>query len=102
MDTMRAYMRGLFLINGSINDPKKSRYHLEFLVDNEAYANFMMNNLNEFYLNSKVIKRDNKYMIYIKNITKILAALRVELFRHKGFSVAKLRHFINTILFANN
>ncbi|HPF82641.1 MAG TPA: DNA-binding protein WhiA [Bacilli bacterium] len=77
MDTMRAYMRGLFLINGSINDPKKSRYHLEFLVDNEAYANFMMNNLNEFYLNSKVIKRDNKYMIYIKEAEKIGDFLRI-------------------------
>ena len=27
---LRAYLRGLFLICGSINDPKKSRYHLEF------------------------------------------------------------------------
>ena len=30
MDTMRAYLRGVFIAKGSVNDPKKSRYHLEF------------------------------------------------------------------------
>ena len=30
----RAYIRGLFIACGSINDPKKSRYHLEIIVDN--------------------------------------------------------------------
>ena len=77
MDTMRAYLRGLFLICGSVNDPKKSRYHLEFLVDNEAYAKFIVKNLNEFYLNSKYIKRDNKYMVYIKEAEKIGDFLRI-------------------------
>ena len=30
VDLIRAYLRGLFLVCGSVNDPKKSRYHLEF------------------------------------------------------------------------
>lgn len=77
MDTMRAYLRGLFIINGSINDPKKSRYHLEFLVETEEYAKFIVKNLNEFYLNSKYIKRDNRYMIYIKEAEKIGDFLRI-------------------------
>lgn len=77
MDTMRAYLRGLFLINGSINDPKTSRYHLEFLVNDEKYAQFIVKKLNEFYLNSKYIKRDNKYMIYIKEAEKIGDFLRI-------------------------
>ena len=77
MDSMRAYLRGLFLINGSVNDPKKSRYHLEFLVSNEEYAKFIVKSLNEFYLNSKYIKRDNKYMIYIKEAEKIGDFLRI-------------------------
>ena len=42
-ESERAYLRGLFLSIGSINDPKKSRYHLEFLVDNEEYALFLVN-----------------------------------------------------------
>jgi len=76
-DSMRAYIRGLFLISGSINDPKKSRYHLEFLVSSEEYACFIVDLLNKFYLNSKYIKRDNKYMVYIKEAEKIGDFLRI-------------------------
>ena len=77
MDSMRAYLRGLFLISGSINDPKKSRYHLEFLVNNELYAKFITQCLNEFYLNSKYIKRESRYMVYIKEAEKIGDFLRI-------------------------
>jgi len=76
-ESERAYLRGLFLSIGSINDPKKSRYHLEFLVDNEEYALFLVNLLNHFLLNAKYIKRDNKYMIYIKEAEKISDFLRL-------------------------
>ena len=34
----RIYLRGVFISCGSVNDPKKSRYHLEFLVDTKEYA----------------------------------------------------------------
>ena len=70
-DLMASYLRGVFLGVGSINDPKKSRYHLEFLVNNLEYAKFISNLLNKFDLNSKVIKRETKYMIYIKEAEKI-------------------------------
>ncbi len=73
----RAYLRGLFIASGSINDPKKSRYHLEMIVDNFEYANFINDMLNSYYLNSKVIKRDNRYMIYIKEAEKIGDFLRM-------------------------
>ena len=73
----KAYLRGIFLSTGSINDPKKARYHLEFVVDSEEYANFISSLLNEFFLNSKVIKRENKYMIYIKEAEKIGDFLRI-------------------------
>lgn len=73
----KAYLRGLFLASASVNDPKKSRYHLEFVVDNKEYAIFVSNLLNEYYLNSKVLKRENKYMIYIKEAEKIGDFLRI-------------------------
>ena len=76
-DLIRAYLRGLFLSVGSINDPKKSRYHLEFLVNNLEYANFISNLLEQFNLNSKVLKRENRYMIYIKEAEKIGDFLRI-------------------------
>ena len=76
-DLARAYLRGVFLACGSINDPKTSRYHLEFLVNNEKYAKFLEKLLNEFRLNSKSIKRENKYMVYIKEAEKISDFLRI-------------------------
>ena len=76
-DSKRAYLRGVFLMCGSINDPKKSRYHLEFLLNDKEYATFIMNLLNEYNLNSKLIKRENKYMVYIKEAEKIGDFLRI-------------------------
>lgn len=74
---LRKYLTGVFLITGSINDPKKSRYHLEFLVNNKEYSEFLKNLLNKFNLNSKTIKRETKYMVYIKEAEKIGDFLRL-------------------------
>lgn len=76
-DLLKSYLKGLFIISGSINDPQKSRYHLEFLVDNNEYAEFIKDLLNSFDLNSKILKRENKYMIYIKEAEKIGDFLRI-------------------------
>ena len=67
----QAYLRGVFMMCGSINDPKTSRYHLEFVISNKDTAYYVNNLLNEFYFNSKVIKRDKNYMVYIKESEKI-------------------------------
>ncbi len=75
-ETLRAYLRGLFLMTGSINDPKTARYHLEFLVDDKDYALFINKLLNKYNLNSKILKR-NKYMIYVKEAEKISDFLRI-------------------------
>lgn len=74
---LRQYIKGVFLMCGSINDPKKSRYHLEFLVSNLGYAQFLSDILNQFDLNSKVLKRENKYMVYMKEAEKIGDFLRI-------------------------
>ena len=52
-ELMRNYLRGLFMACGSVNDPKKSRYHLEFSVEGENYAKFISNLLNTHDLNTK-------------------------------------------------
>ncbi len=77
IELKRIYLSGVFSICGSINDPKTSRYHLEFSVNNLEYAEYISSLLNDFYLNSKVIKKDNKYMIYIKEAEKIADFLRI-------------------------
>lgn len=67
----QAYLRGVFMMCGSINDPKTSRYHAEFVIYNVETANFVNNLLNELNFKSKVIKRNGSYMVYIKESEKI-------------------------------
>ena len=76
-EQIRAYLRGLFLIKGSVNDPKKSRYHLEFTVDEEEYAKFILKLLEQYNINAKIINRENNYMIYIKEAEKISDFLKI-------------------------
>jgi len=76
-DEVKAYLRGIFLRGGSINDPKTSRYHLEILLDDKHEAVFVQRLLNQFLLNSKILMRDNKYMIYIKDSEKISDFLKI-------------------------
>ena len=76
-ELVRAYLRGLFISTGSINDPKTSRYHLEFIINDKDYANYISKLLNDFNLNSKVIKREKNYMVYIKEAEKISDYLRI-------------------------
>lgn len=76
-EQLRAYLRGVFLVSGSVNDPKTSRYHLEFILDRKDYAEFINKLLNSYDLNSKVIKREKNYTVYIKEAEKISDFLRV-------------------------
>ncbi len=61
-----AYLKGSFLGVGNVSNPKTSGYHLEYILDKESDANFIVKLLNYFRLNSKVIKRGQKYISYIK------------------------------------
>lgn len=76
-DDKMSYLRGVFLATGSINDPKTSRYHLEFLIDDYDYSLFVCELLDYFNLNSKLIERNNGFMIYIKEAEKISDFLRI-------------------------
>lgn len=74
---IRSYIKGVFIAKGSINDPKTSRYHMEIVVEKKEYSEFINNILNQYNLNSKILKRENKYMIYIKEAEKIGDFLRL-------------------------
>ena len=73
----RAYLRGVFLVSGSLNDPKTSRYHLEFLIYNTEYAKFLNELLKTRNLNSKILHRRKGYMVYVKEAEKISDFLRL-------------------------
>ena len=75
-DEKRLYLKGTFLACGSISDPKTSGYHMEFVFNSKKSSDFISNLFHEFNVNSKVIKRTNKYMVYIKVAEEISDALK--------------------------
>lgn len=74
---MASFIRGAFLSVGSINDPSKSGYHLEFVFESEVDALFVSNLLHEMNFNSKVTKRKEKYMVYLKSSEEISDMIRM-------------------------
>lgn len=76
-DDKASYLKGLFLACGSINDPKKSGYHLEFVVSLKKDAEYIKKLLKYFNIDSKILKRNYKYMIYIKQAEMISDTLKL-------------------------
>lgn len=75
-DDIRAYLAGVFLSCGSVNNPDTSNYHLEMSINDEDYAEFIAGLMNKYELNAKIIKRRNKYIVYLKSAEKIGDFLR--------------------------
>ena len=66
-----AFLKGVFLACGSVNDPSKSKYHLEFLINDEIKALLVQTILKDFKYNIKMIKRTKGYMVYLKSSEEI-------------------------------
>lgn len=62
----RAYLRGVFMGNGTMSDPEKA-YHLEFVCHTEAFARDLRKLINSFVdLQAKEYKRGKTYVVYMK------------------------------------
>ena len=72
-----AVIRGFFLAKGSINDPKSSRYHLEFPCNTLFEATYLIKQFNEFGIYSKLTTRRGSYIVYVKKAEQIGDALKV-------------------------
>lgn len=72
-----AFLRGLFLATGSINNPQTSGYHMEFSVTTKADASYVVKLLKEFNIVSKILKRKTRYMVYIKQAEMISDTLKM-------------------------
>ena len=72
----KAFIRGLFLATGSVNDPKKA-YHFEIVVRNKDMAETIQQVVNSFSMDAKVVKRKKYYVVYLKEGSMIVDILNV-------------------------
>jgi DNA-binding protein WhiA len=72
----RAFIRGAFLASGSVSDPEKN-YHVEFVCNHEQCGEQLKGIINYFGMDSKMIKRKEQYVVYIKEGEQIADLLNV-------------------------
>ncbi len=72
----KAYLRGAFLGGGSISDPEKT-YHIEIVANNKSFAADIMDLINTYGLNAKIVNRKNSYVVYMKESENIVDFLNI-------------------------
>ncbi len=72
----KAFVRGIFLATGSVNDPNKA-YHFEIVVHNKEMAEAVREVVNSFSLDAKIVKRKKYYVVYLKEGSMIVDILNV-------------------------
>lgn len=76
-EIQKAVVRGAFMASGSINEPNK-KYHLELIFSTKENAKYIFYIIENFGIECKIIKRKEKYSLYIKDgeeISKFLALI---------------------------
>jgi len=72
----RAYLRGSFLVAGSITNPEKA-YHLEIAVQSQQYAVQLQELSASFGVMGKIVERKKYYVLYMKEGSQIVDFLNV-------------------------
>ena len=72
----RAFIRGAFMAAGSISDPNKS-YHFEIKCNSEKKANQLIELLENYNIDGKMVARKGGYVVYIKEGEGIVDVLNV-------------------------
>lgn len=73
----RSYLRGSFMAGGSVNDPEGSSYHLEISSADLEHSEALLEHINQFGLNAKLIDRKKSYVVYLKEVEKIIEFLNI-------------------------
>ncbi len=71
-----SYIRGMFLVAGSVSDPKK-QYHMEFDIKHKAYAEKLCQVLKRTGITSKITENKGRSVVYIKEYSGIADCLGV-------------------------
>ena len=72
----RAFLRGAFLVSGSISDPRKS-YHFEIVCATRPKAEQLQEIIRSFELDAKIVERKGHFVVYIKEGAQIVDMLNV-------------------------
>ncbi len=72
----RAFVRGAFLTSGSISNPGKS-YHFEIACRKMQGAEELCEVMETFDIHPKIVRRKNKFIVYLKDSTQIVDTLNV-------------------------
>lgn len=72
----KAFIRGMFLATGSVNDPQKA-YHFEIVVHNKELAQAVQEVIRGFGLDAKIVKRKKYYVVYLKEGSMIVDILNM-------------------------
>lgn len=102
-ECIRAFIRGAFLGGGSISDPEKN-YHMEFVTNNEDFANSLKDLINTLDFNCKIVSRKNNYVVYLKESEQISDLLSIIGGHHALLSlqstkiVKEMRNNVNRIV----
>ena len=71
----RAFLRGIFLGEGSVSAPEHSTYHLEFICSSESRAEAIAQVLTRCEIDSRISYRRNTYVVYLKQSSQISTLL---------------------------
>ena len=72
-----AFLRGAYLMSGSVCDPRGSSYHLEIVAVNEELGQGLCYLLNLLHLKAHLASRKGKYVVYLKDIDDIGSFLKL-------------------------
>lgn len=72
----RAYLRGVFLGGGSVNNPEGT-YHLEIITNNEDHARDIKRLMKRFGLDAKINTRKKWFVVYLKESEQIITCLSI-------------------------
>lgn len=100
----RSYLRGAFMAAGSVNNPEGTSYHLEIACMYEEHSQSLLQLVNRYDLNARVIERKKGFILYIKEGEKIIEFLNLigahqALFKFEDVRIMRdMRNSVNRIV----
>jgi DNA-binding protein WhiA len=86
----RAFIRGAFLVAGSISDPNKG-YHFEIVCNTISQARLLQKVMKFFDVQAKIVERNGKHVVYLKEGAQIVEILRVMEAPHSVMELENIR-----------